>query len=64
VLDAGFRDWHLQRGVVSEGLVVSVRDRLTALGQFFDTPQLGNADRGMNVGEVVLEAGVVDFVKP
>ena len=64
VLDTGLGIRGLQTVVGAERVVVCARDFSAAAHEVVGAFELGQADGGVYVGEVVLEAHVVDFVIP
>ncbi len=53
-----------RRVVAAKGLVVGARDFAASAHEVVGALELGQADRGVHVGQIVLEAHVVDFVVP
>ena len=53
-----------RRVVAAEGLVVGARDFAAAAHEVVGALELGQSDGGVHVGQIVLEAHVVDFVVP
>ena len=64
VPDVGVDRGRLELLHLGEGLRVPLRDEPPALLQRVGTSQLGQSERSLQVGEVVLEAGVRDVVAP
>ena len=64
VFDAGLGVRGLQTVIAAEGFVVGARDFAASAHEVVGALELGKSDCGVHVGQVVLEAHVVDFVVP
>ena len=64
VLDAGLGVRRLERVVAAKGLAVGARDFTASAHEVVGALELSQSDGGVHVGQIVLEAHVVDFVVP
>src|SRR5581483_12303610 len=64
VLDSRLRVRCLERGLGAERLAVGARYRGAPAHEFIGAGELSKPYRGVHVGKIVLEAGVVNFVVP